>query len=279
VPLNARANTLKHDGFLRLFTSHLQEYLEVRYEDSDGNIIPEAMTKLESFLRSRGDDTTHPIDPELIRLVDHWQDHFKADAVEVISGYRSPAFNHDLKETGHAVANESYHMKGQACDMHLDETNETELRDYAASLKLGGVGYYGNLLFVHVDTGPVRQWDSGHFKNNTEIGIFNKSSVMKWRTDRLVYRIQDSIHVQISSRLLDVNSVKIEKFWRGKWTEAGRINMSQQTQTPEGFSISEMAKKLKVGVIPYGKYRFRVESASDWQNSNEFYIKQGKSVE
>lgn len=261
------------DGQLRLFSSHQEEYLEIRYVDVQGKIIPEAMTKLEKFLRSRGDNTSHAIDPKLIRLVDHLQDHFGADAVEVISGYRSPSFNHSLKQTGHAVANESYHMKGQACDIHLDEIDEAKLRDYAQSLKRGGVGYYGHLLFVHVDTGPVRQWHAGSFRHNTEIGHFNKSSLIKIRTDRLLYSRQDSLQVQVSSLPPSSGVVTLEKFWRGKWTVAGNILQTQQTKTPDGFAVPDLQESLTEGVIFSGKFRLRIPRGSDWQNSNEFYIR------
>ena len=49
-------------------------------------------------------------------------------------------------------------MLGKAIDVRLTDIDTTELRDIALSLQRGGVGYYYESDFVHVDTGRVRQW-------------------------------------------------------------------------------------------------------------------------
>lgn len=275
-PHSVQARVFARDGHLRLVGSHTGEYLEITYEDENGNVIPAAMKKITHLMRSRGDDSVGNLDVELIRLMDHLQDHFQADQIEVISGYRSPAFNKSLKETGHAVARESYHMKGQACDIHLDEINERDLAAYARSLKLGGVGYYGDRLFVHVDTGPVRSWDAGNFRNNTSIGIFNKASSWHIRTNNLFYGARDSLTVSQGQLIPEDVHVTIEKFWRGKWTSVGEISHKKVTHTGEGFVIGDMNDFLISGTIPYGKFRLHYQNAKDWQNSNEFYIKKYK---
>ncbi|HET9024333.1 MAG TPA: DUF882 domain-containing protein, partial [Burkholderiaceae bacterium] len=77
---------------------------------------------------------------------------------EVISGYRSLATNETLRTTrGGGVARHSLHTEGRAIDVRLPGVSLTDLRDAAASLKAGGVGYYPG-QFVHIDTGRVRRW-------------------------------------------------------------------------------------------------------------------------
>ncbi|GAK82739.1 exported protein [Vibrio ponticus] len=49
-------------------------------------------------------------------------------------------------------------MTGQAIDFRLDGVNLRKVRDIAREIKAGGVGYYPNSNFVHIDTGPVRYW-------------------------------------------------------------------------------------------------------------------------
>jgi uncharacterized protein YcbK (DUF882 family) len=49
-------------------------------------------------------------------------------------------------------------MVGKAMDIRLPEVKLKTLREAAASLKRGGVGYYPASNFVHVDTGRVRYW-------------------------------------------------------------------------------------------------------------------------
>jgi len=77
---------------------------------------------------------------------------------DVISGYRSPATNASMARPGSGVATNSLHTRGMAIDIRVPGCSLTRLRDEAAALKLGGVGYYPKSGFVHVDIGRVRYW-------------------------------------------------------------------------------------------------------------------------
>ena len=78
---------------------------------------------------------------------------------EIISGYRSPATNEKLRQTGGGgVARRSLHMDGRAIDVRLAGCRLSQLRDLALAMNAGGVGYYPTSAFVHLDTGRVRSW-------------------------------------------------------------------------------------------------------------------------
>ena len=77
---------------------------------------------------------------------------------EVISGYRSPASNRMLTEHSAGVAKRSLHMDGKAIDVRLPGVPLAELRRAGLLLKGGGVGYYPESNFVHLDVGRVRTW-------------------------------------------------------------------------------------------------------------------------
>jgi uncharacterized protein YcbK (DUF882 family) len=49
-------------------------------------------------------------------------------------------------------------MEGRAIDVRLPGIALADLRDAALLLKAGGVGYYPDQQFVHIDTGRVRHW-------------------------------------------------------------------------------------------------------------------------
>jgi uncharacterized protein YcbK (DUF882 family) len=49
-------------------------------------------------------------------------------------------------------------MAGQAVDISLPGVPLATLRSAALGLKAGGVGYYPQSGFIHVDVGPVRTW-------------------------------------------------------------------------------------------------------------------------
>jgi uncharacterized protein YcbK (DUF882 family) len=84
----------------------------------------------------------------------------KSDGViDVLSGYRSQETNDELRASGTTNAAEhSQHIVAKAVDLRVDGVPAPVLRDAALSLNAGGVGYYPKSQFVHVDTGPVRQW-------------------------------------------------------------------------------------------------------------------------
>jgi uncharacterized protein YcbK (DUF882 family) len=77
---------------------------------------------------------------------------------QVISGYRSPRSNAALADASSGVARRSLHMDGKAIDIALASISVETIRGAALQLGRGGVGYYPNPGFVHVDVGRVRQW-------------------------------------------------------------------------------------------------------------------------
>jgi uncharacterized protein YcbK (DUF882 family) len=56
------------------------------------------------------------------------------------------------------VATHSLHMKGQAADITLPGRPLRRLYEAALAMQLGGVGYYPDDNFIHVDVGRVRRW-------------------------------------------------------------------------------------------------------------------------
>jgi len=261
------------DGVVTFYMSHTDELETIRYLDANGKWIDGIDNKMARLMRSRADNKSYVIDRRLIELADHLQDYFKASVIEVICAYRSSAYNAELKSSGHHVADESYHTKGLAMDIHIDEISEAALRDYLLSLKLGGVGYYGDKLMVHMDFGPVRAWQDGAFRENTTIGIFDQEEpLVQLRTQKLFYRQEDVMRLS-GQNLEALTQASLEKFELGFWKQAKKLNYSQIPQKkPLEIAISEL---LEGSVLsPFGKYRIHLRfPAGGWQNSNEFYVK------
>ncbi|OGQ67693.1 MAG: hypothetical protein A3F89_04625 [Deltaproteobacteria bacterium RIFCSPLOWO2_12_FULL_50_11] len=145
------------DGFLALEDTHTGNVIHIQYKN-EGEPDLAALEKISEFLRCRKTGQIIHMDIALIHLIDHLEDHFRAEKVEVVSGYRSPQLNSQLRREGRRVARHSLHMKGQAVDIFLPGTSNRVLRNYVLALQTGGVGYYPRGGFVHVDTGPVRSW-------------------------------------------------------------------------------------------------------------------------
>lgn len=82
-----------------------------------------------------------------------------SEPVNIISGYRSPETNARLRATGGGgVASNSFHIRGMAIDVRMPGTATYGIARVARNLGVGGVGYYSDSDFVHVDVGPPRTW-------------------------------------------------------------------------------------------------------------------------
>lgn len=115
--------------------------------------------ELNTFLRDFRTGDIHTIDPKLIDTLHKIRKlSGSRGEIEIISGYRSPTTNKHLRSRSNGVAKKSLHMQGQALDIRMADLDTGKLRDVAASLGQGGVGYYPKSDFVHIDTGKVRSW-------------------------------------------------------------------------------------------------------------------------
>lgn len=143
---------------LTFLHTHTGEQLVAPYFQN-GCYQDECLHSVNHFLRDFRTDEVHPIDPALLDVLFDLQVLVDREATfEVISGYRSPVTNAQLRNGSSGVASHSLHMEGKAIDIRISGFPTTTLRDHALSLKRGGVGYYAASDFVHVDTGRVRFW-------------------------------------------------------------------------------------------------------------------------
>lgn len=139
--------------------THTGEHISLVYAMGE-QVLPQAQTALNRFLRDHYSGDVGTIDPKLFGLLFDLRQALGTDApFQVISGYRSPVTNDRLRRTrGGGVARHSLHMDGMAIDIRLPGVALADLRDAASSLQAGGVGFYEAENFVHVDTGRVRHW-------------------------------------------------------------------------------------------------------------------------
>jgi uncharacterized protein YcbK (DUF882 family) len=125
----------------------------------DGRYLIDSLREIDYELRDFRTGDVYAIDPRLLDLLYQLRQELTYHGpVHVISGYRCPATNAMLAARSKQVAKNSYHMLGMAIDIRLPGRPLEELRDAAILLGRGGVGYYPESDFVHVDTGPVRFW-------------------------------------------------------------------------------------------------------------------------
>ena len=138
--------------------THTGDKLKLTYFEK-GRYIKSALKEINFLLRDFRTGDIFPIDTALL---DHLHDLKLMLRVNrpfhIISGYRSPHTNAELRSHSSGVANNSLHMQGRAIDIRLERYNTRHIRDAALSLRRGGVGYYPESDFVHLDTGKFRTW-------------------------------------------------------------------------------------------------------------------------
>ena len=150
---------------LHMFHTHTGEKIDVVYRIGD-QYLPAAIDKLNHFLRDHRTQSESHYDPKEFDVLHAIMEKLgRPDGeIDIICGYRTPWSNNLLRtrsaDTG--VAKNSQHVQAKAIDIRVPGVSTAKLRDTALSLHAGGVGYYPVSQFVHVDVGPVREWQYGH---------------------------------------------------------------------------------------------------------------------
>ena len=152
---DSRSNPFKNLAF---YNTHTRERLHICY-CRNGKYDIKALSKINHILRDHRSGEVKAIDPQLLDLL-HALSHKTnpQHPFHVISGYRSPATNKKLRKNSSSVATRSLHTQGKAIDIRIPGFKTRQLRNVARKLKTGGVGYYPQSDFVHVDVGRVRYW-------------------------------------------------------------------------------------------------------------------------
>ena len=143
---------------LSFLNTHTGEELDVVYR-ANGRYRRCALARIDHILRDHRSGEVQRIDTKLLDLLHSLGKTLDAGKpFHVISGYRSPKTNEMLRAGGRGVARRSMHMYGKAVDIRLPGCSLRTLREAALEAKAGGVGYYPEAQFVHVDVGRVRFW-------------------------------------------------------------------------------------------------------------------------
>jgi uncharacterized protein YcbK (DUF882 family) len=160
-PLGQASDPSTREYRLRFYHTHTNERLDIVYRRGE-TYLPEALDKLDHYLRDHRTGEVHHFDPHLFDLLYDLTAsvHDSGGEIDVICGYRTPWSNEFLRtRSAHTgVAVHSLHMQAEAIDIRLPGITTQALRDAALRLQRGGVGYYRESNFVHVDVGRVRRW-------------------------------------------------------------------------------------------------------------------------
>jgi len=172
------------NGHLVLRHGYFDTTLDVRYRHADGSYDPAALKQIEHFFRSREDGREAPIPLRLIELLSYIQSHYHPRQMVLLSGFRSPEFNADLRDAGGAVAQASLHTEAMAADVMFIGLDMGRLWRRLRDLGAGGIGYYRANKFLHIDTGPPRFWEATTSRVNENLSADNARVFLRTDFDR-----------------------------------------------------------------------------------------------
>lgn len=184
---------LSGDGWIQLSNAKSGQSARIRYRLPDGS-YPQAARQQINRLFGIPANSSDQIALRLISLLDYVEDRFR-QPIEIISGYRSPEYNENLRAQGRLAARASLHMEGMAADIRLGKVLSAKAFPVIKALQCCGVGYYhGESL--HLDTGPARFWDETSSGVDTDISEHNKRIMV--RTDQDIYLPGEQIELRLA---------------------------------------------------------------------------------
>jgi uncharacterized protein YcbK (DUF882 family) len=144
---------------LRLYNLHTDERIDVVYRVGN-RYLPGAVAELDHFLRDHRTGAEKAYDVREFDLLHDLMARLgRPDSeIDIVCGYRTPETNTYLREHTQGVALHSEHIQAKAIDIRVPGVPTAEVRDAAMAMHRGGVGYYAQSNFVHVDVGPIRHW-------------------------------------------------------------------------------------------------------------------------
>src|SRR5438046_3968780 len=147
---------------LNLNNPHTGETFSGIYRDDNGP-IPRVMEDLSVFLRDFHSGEKIEIDVGVIDFLSGVMQAVGQTAATILSAYRTAETNAKLSHTHFGVAENSQHIYGRALDVHFGDKLADAMKA-ARAMQRGGVRWYPHSGFMHMDTGPVRNWDLDHPK-------------------------------------------------------------------------------------------------------------------
>ena len=143
---------------LSMYSGRTGESLDAIYW-IDGEYIPEVIQEISYFMRDWRSGEVRTIDTRAIDIMA--ASHNMLETTEpytLLSGYRTPTTNANLRSRSRSVARNSLHMQAKAADLRLKSRSVRQISSAAIACNSGGVGKYYRSNFVHMDSGDVRTW-------------------------------------------------------------------------------------------------------------------------
>jgi uncharacterized protein YcbK (DUF882 family) len=254
------------DGKIKLFSDKNGISFNGQYRKSKGIYDEKALKTIHRLFGAEKDRPLSTISLRLIEFLDYLEDNLHPGArITIVSGWRSPQYNTDLRNKGRLAAKASLHQYGMAADIKIKGTSSKRVWNTVKKLGFGGTGYYKGEL-VHIDVGPARSWDEKTSGVGTDISTQNKLIGLVTGYDiYLPGEMIDLRFIRMTAFPIGVTPEfvleKVEK--NGQSKEIVRFKPSfaiaAKSQCPRFYDIGQMAgiRWKLTNDIPPGRYKIR----------------------
>jgi uncharacterized protein YcbK (DUF882 family) len=185
------------DGRLALVNAHTKASVDVRYRQKDGAYDEAALAQIRRAFRSEGDAGEGRASLRLIEILSQLQQTTKVRPLTLMSGYRSPVYNADLRAKGVRAAGGSLHTEGLAADVAFPRPMLKGLWLKLRAMNCCGAGYYAKDGFLHVDVGRPRFWEPATSRVEENLSAGNARVFARTEFDR--YARGEPIRVTVHS--------------------------------------------------------------------------------
>ena len=215
---------------LNLVNQHTGETFSGFYRDDNGP-IPRVMEELSVFLRDFHSGEKIDFDVGVLDFLSGVMQTVGQTHATIFSAYRTPETNAMLSKSHFGVAENSQHLYGRALDVHFGDKLADAMKA-ARAMQRGGVGWYPHSGFIHMDSGPVRNWDLEHKELGTLL-VGNRKVRFDKRGNLLV-----------SSRERAANGGKLPTVLRGGEMAGGKTASIVQTSA-QPLTVKDRLARLR----------------------------------
>lgn len=254
------------DGRLNLVSAKNGITFNGQYRKSKGIYDEKTLKTIQRLFGGQSGKPLSTISLRLIEFLDYLEDNLHPGArITIVSGWRSPQYNTDLRNKGKLAAKASLHQYGMAADVKIQGTSSKRVWNTVKKLGFGGTGYYKGKL-VHIDVGPARSWDEKTSGVGTDISTQNK--LIGLVTDYDIYLPGESVElrfIRMTAFPIGVNPEfileKVEKTGQSKEIVHFKpsFEIVAKSQCPQFSDIEKMMGirwKLPSDILP-GRYKIR----------------------
>ncbi len=185
------------DGRLSLVNAHTDARVDVQFRRRDGGYDEVALAQIRRAFRSAGDEGEGRASLRLIEILSYLQQTTKVRPLTLMSGYRSPEYNEDLRAKGARAAGGSLHTEGLAADVAFPRKMLKPLWMKVRAMNCCGAGYYAKEGFLHVDVGQPRFWEPQTSRVEENLSAGNARLFARTDFDR--YAVGEPIVVRLHS--------------------------------------------------------------------------------